>query len=140
MPQCHDHPFESWKRDEFWSYAAFFGGLEVLQGENQFMALPREVQDRRELAIPGTERVVQARFLGGSEPDWKPHVGARVTLAEWITSPDNPFFARAIANRTWAEFFGTGLVDPVDDMGPHNSPSHPALLDEMAAAIRRPRF
>ena len=45
---------------------------------------------------------------------------------------DNPFFARAMVNRTWAEFFGTGLVDPVDDMGPHNRPSHPALLDELA--------
>jgi hypothetical protein len=131
--QCHDHPFEQWKRDEFWSYAAFFSGLERIQnGPNQFQAVSREVADRRELGIPGTGRVVQARFLDGNEPDWKPHVGARVTLAQWMTTPDNPFFARAMVNRTWAEFFGTGLVDPVDDMGPHNRPSHPALLDELA--------
>jgi len=131
--QCHDHPFEQWKRDEFWSYAAFFSGLERIQnGPNQFQAMSREVADRRELGIPGTGRVVQARFLDGNEPDWKPHVGARVTLAQWMTTRDNPFFARAMVNRTWAEFFGTGLVDPVDDMGPHNRPSHPALLDEMA--------
>ena len=131
--QCHDHPFEQWKRDEFWSYAAFFSGLERIQnGPNQFQAMSREVSDRRELGIPGTGRVVQARFLDGNEPDWKPHVGARVTLAQWMTTRDNPFFARAMVNRTWAEFFGTGLVDPVDDMGPHNRPSHPALLDELA--------
>ena len=107
-------------------------GSDAQNGPNQFRRRPREVHDRRELGIPGTGRVVQARFLDGNEPDWKPHVGARVTLAQWITSPDNPFFARAMVNRTWAEFFGTGLVDPVDDMGPHNLPSHPALLDELA--------
>jgi uncharacterized protein DUF1553/uncharacterized protein DUF1549 len=139
--QCHDHPFGQWKRDEFWSYAAFFGGLEVPKEDgNGVMAMPREVQDRRELAIPNTDRVVQARYLDGNEPDWKPHVGARITLAEWITAADNPFFARAMVNRTWAQFFGTGLVDPVDDMGPHNLPSHPALLDEMAAQFAAHEF
>ena len=104
------------------------------------MAMPREVTDRRELGIPDTGRVVQARFLDGNEPDWKPHVGARVTLAEWMTARDNPFFARAMVNRTWAEFFGTGLVDPVDDMGPHNRPSHPALLDELAQQFAAHEF
>ena len=85
-------PSNSGSTDEFWGYAAFFGGIEKPQnGPNQARAMPREITDRRELAIPGTGRVVQARFLDGNEPDWKPHVGARVTLAEWMTTRDNPF-------------------------------------------------
>jgi hypothetical protein len=129
--QCHDHPFARWKRDQFWSYAAFFGGIErVGNGDGFFQG--REILDRRELAVPGTDRVVQAGFLDGSEPDWRPRVGARVTLADWMTAPGNPYFARSAANRAWAQLFGTGLVDPVDDLDPSNAPSHPELLDSLA--------
>jgi hypothetical protein len=59
-------------------------------------------------------------------------VSARTTLADWLTSRDNPFFARATANRVWSLFFGAGLVDPVDDFRDDNAPSHPELLDELA--------
>jgi len=90
------------------------------------------LSDRREMTIPGTDRVVQANFLDGSEPRWKYKVGSRVTLADWMTSPDNPYFARAAANRLWAHFFGTGIVEPVDDFNDENKPSHPELLDDMA--------
>ena len=76
--------------------------------------------------------MVQAGFLDGSEPEWRPRVGARVVLADWMTAPDNPYFARAAVNRVWAQFFGTGLVDPVDDLGAENPPSHPELLDALA--------
>jgi hypothetical protein len=129
--QCHDHPFARWTRDEFWGYAAFFGGVQKQGDNNQFGPI-REIPDRRELAIPGTERVVQAAFLDGSEPQWKFKVSSRVTLADWMTSPENPYFARAAANRLWAHLFGTGLVDPVDDLSEANPPSHPELLDELA--------
>ena len=59
--------------------------------------------------------MVQARFLDRSEPKWKSGTGTRETLADWVTSADNPYFARAAANRMWAHFFGVGLVDPVDE-------------------------
>jgi hypothetical protein len=129
--QCHDHPFARWKRDEFWSYAAFFAGVERVSGPAGFFQ-GREVGDRRELTIPGTERVVQAGFLDGNTPDWRPGVGARAALADWMTAPENPYFARAAVNRVWAQLFGTGLVEPVDDLGADNPPSHPELLDELA--------
>ena len=137
--QCHDHPFARWKRDQFWSYAAFFASIErTSQGDSFFQA--REIADRRELAVPGTERVAQAGFLDGNEPEWRPKVGARVVLANWMTAPDNPFFARAAVNRVWAQFFGIGLVDPVDDLGVENPPSHPELLDELARQFVAHRY
>jgi hypothetical protein len=129
--QCHDHPFARWKRDEFWSYAAFFGGIERV-GPVQAFFQGREVANRRELTVPGTGRVAQARFLDGSAPEWAPGANTRVVLADWMTAPENPFFARAMVNRVWAQLLGTGLVDPVDDLGVENPPSHPELLDALA--------
>ena len=69
--QCHDHPFARWKREQFWSYAAFFGGIQKPGPTDNVFGPIREVSDRRELAIPGTEKVVQASFLDGREPEWK---------------------------------------------------------------------
>jgi hypothetical protein len=76
--------------------------------------------------------VAQARFLDGKQPKWKFKVGARTTLADWMTAKDNPFFAKALVNRMWAHFFGIGLVEPVDDLVDDNKPSHPELLDMLA--------
>jgi hypothetical protein len=128
--QCHDHPFARWKREEFWGLAAFFGGLDKL-GTDESPGPLREVSDRREVLIPGTEKVIPARFLDGREPVWKANVSARTTLADWLTSTSNPYFARATVNRYWAHFFGVGLIDPVDDID-DKTPSHPELLDELA--------
>jgi len=129
--QCHDHPFARWKREQFWGLAAFFAGLQRPQGQGFFGPIS-ELGDRREMAIPGTDRVVQANFLDGSEPRWKYKVGSRVTLADWMTAKDNPYFARAAVNRMWAHFFGTGIVEPVDDFNDQNKPSHPELLGDLA--------
>ena len=65
---------------------------------------------------------------------------SRLRLAEWITSADNPYFARAAANRMWGHLFGIGIVDPVDDFSSANPPSHPELLDELAAGLKANRF
>jgi hypothetical protein len=133
--QCHDHPFAQWKREQFWGMAAFFAGIKT-QGQGFYAQPMREVLDRREIIVPNTKgdstKVVQANFLDGSEPRWKYKVGPRVTLADWLTAKDNPYFARATANRMWAHFFGTGIVDPVDDFNEQHQPSHPELLDELA--------
>jgi hypothetical protein len=128
--QCHDHPFAKWKRDQFWGYAAFFGGVQRT-GNDEVPGVIREIADRRELAIPNTEKVVQATFLDGTEPQWT-KASSRETLADWMTSKQNIYFARAAVNRVWSQFFGVGLVDPVDDIGDENVPSHPELLDELA--------
>jgi hypothetical protein len=141
--QCHDHPFARWKREQFWGQAAFFAG--VRRPGNQmgefFIGQPLlELQDRREMTIPGTERVAQARFLDDKEPEWKYKTSARVTLADWMTAKDNPFFARAAVNRLWAQLFGAGIVEPIDDFNDENKPTHPELLDEMAHQFAEHNF
>jgi hypothetical protein len=131
--QCHNHPFAAWTREQFWSLAAFFAGIERT-GPTAFQPL-REIVERRELAIPGTERVVQATFLDDQEPQWKHRTSARIALADWVTAPANPYFAKATVNRLWGALFGVGIVDPVDDFNDNNAPSHPAVLDELARAF-----
>jgi hypothetical protein len=135
--QCHNHPFASWTRQHFWGYAAFFAGLQR-DGENN--GTIREVFDRRDIKVPGSLASAEARFLDETPPRWKYNVGARITLAEWLTSAENPYFARATVNRIWAQFFGMGLVEPVDDFRPDNPPSHPELLDELARQFVAHRF
>ena len=129
--QCHDHPFAHWKRHDFWSQAAFFASVESRPQGGLFAAFQKVFQ-RREIAIPGTSEIVEARYLSGDRPSWEFQVPARDTLAQWMTSRENPYFARATVNRLWAAMFGLGLVEPVDDMDDHNPPSHPELLAELS--------
>jgi hypothetical protein len=121
--QCHNHPFTHWKREEFWSQAAFFASP-----DRRDSAVATTV-----LTIPGTQKVVRPRFLGESATALD---GAgrspREVFADWLVRPDNPYFARAAVNRLWGHFFGIGLVNPVDDFTDANAPSHPKLLDELA--------
>ncbi len=138
--QCHNHPFAEWKREQFWSFAAFFAGLQR-QGNGDFVNAGRELADRRELTIPGTERVVQAAFLDGAAPKWNGKTSTRATLAEWMTRKDNPYFARAAVNRLWGYFFGSGIIDPIDEIaGGEHEPSHPELLDELARQFAEHNF
>jgi hypothetical protein len=136
--QCHNHPTASWTRQHFWGYAAFFAGLQRTSPEAG--GAVREVFDRRDIKIPGGHTSAEARFLDKTEPQWRYNVGARTTLAEWVTAPDNPFFAPATVNRVWAQLCGVGLVEPVDDFRPDNPPSHPKLLDELARAFVASRY
>ena len=128
--QCHDHPFAKWSRDQFWGLAAFYAGVERPMNGGL-----RESLDKRELSIPNAERTVPATFLDDKEPEWRFKKSPRVTLAAWLTAPDNPFFARAAVNRLWGFTFGVGLVDPIDDFNEQNKPSHPELLDALAKAF-----
>jgi hypothetical protein len=133
--QCHDHPFARWKREQFWGQAAFFAGVRRPANDTGdfFIGTPlMELKDRREMTIPGTERIVSALFLDGKEPQWKYQASARVTLADWMTAKDNPFFAHTAVNRLWGHLFGAGIVEPVDDFSDENKPSHPELLDGLA--------
>jgi Protein of unknown function (DUF1549)/Protein of unknown function (DUF1553) len=129
--QCHNHRFDHWKREEFWGLAAFFAGVSK-QGKDDAFGPIREVANRRELLIPDTSRIVKAAFLDAKKPQWGRRSSGRELLADWVTASDNPYFARAAVNRIWARFFGTGIVDPVDDFRDDNPPSHPELLDELA--------
>ena len=94
-----------------------------------------DASHRHDIKMPNSDKVIQARFLDGKKPVWKKDVPTRVALAEWMTAPDNPYFARAAVNRVWAHLFGVGIIDPPDDLREDNPPSHPELLDALAKAF-----
>jgi hypothetical protein len=130
--QCHNHPFADWKREQFWGFAAFFSGIQS-QRLMDFLLPSKEDPAKHEIAIPGMDVTVQARFLDGTEPKWGEKPVARDTLADWVTSKENPYFARAAVNRAWAYFFGRGLVEPIDEMvGGSATNSHPDVIDLLA--------
>jgi hypothetical protein len=136
--QCHDHPFARWTHEQFWGQAAFFAGVQR-QGNGLFAPL-RELPTARELTPPGKRKPSPALFLDGTKPIWRDGRSPRTALADWVTSPNNPYFARATVNRLWAHFFGTGLVEPVDDFRDDNPPSDPELLDALAKDFVRSGF
>ncbi len=139
--QCHDHPFAKWTRTQFWEYAAFFSGLQQNQPNPDGMAQGFDPK-RRQIAIPNakTKTIVTAKFLDGSGPAWKDSDETRKVLADWATSAQNPFFAKATANRIWSHLFGIGIVEPVDEFSDENQPSHPELLDELAKGLADNHF
>ncbi|HLJ93901.1 MAG TPA: DUF1549 and DUF1553 domain-containing protein [Gemmataceae bacterium] len=134
--QCHNHPFTKWKQTEYWGMAAFFTKVKTdrprqaaRQGDSPGVS---ENAKGRAAKLPETAKVVPAKFLLSEEPKLDKSAPYRPVLAKWLTSAENPFFARAMANRLWAHYFGRGIVDPVDDMHDGNPPSHPELLQELA--------
>ncbi len=135
--QCHDHPFDKWKQQQFWNMAAFYSGFsrsEDEDGDNPAMMTMVEQTASRSIRLPGTEEVIPAVFLTGSQPDWQKQEEQtpRQILADWIVHEDNPWFAKMAVNRMWAQFFGRGIVDPVDDFSDNNPPSHPEVLQLLA--------
>jgi hypothetical protein len=131
--QCHDHPSARWTQRQFWTQAAFFAGLE--KRADGPLAPLTEAIERREIVPPDQHESIGAKFLVGGVPQWRSGQTPRVVFAEWLTSSENPYFARAIVNRLWGQFFGVGIVDPVDDFHDDNPASYPKLLDELATAF-----
>jgi hypothetical protein len=138
--QCHNHPFTDWKQTEYWGMAAFFTKTGPSGGNPKALAKkggtiniaegPRGFGGRRRL--PESAKIVPPKFLQGEQPKVKADDPLRPVLADWLTSPKNPFFARAMVNRTWGQLFGRGFVNPVDDMHEGNPASHPELLADLA--------
>lgn len=140
--RCHQHPYERWSQDDYYQFAAVFDGIgyEILKNErrdkldkNQFIGeqlvkvgLKRELKDPRSgsaplpalLPIPGMQATSKKEAPLPLEE-----------LGRWLTSRDNPLFARVQANRVWFQIFGRGIVDPVDDFRSTNPPINPALLE-----------
>jgi hypothetical protein len=137
--KCHHHPNEKWGQDDFYRMAAFFGPVKQkgagistpISGGNEtfFFSSSRNVKH------PVTGEIMDPQPPDG--PSMKPADDSdpRVALIEWMTKSENPFFAKAIANRIWAAFFGRGIVDPVDDFRLSNPPSNPALLEALAQEV-----
>ena len=130
--QCHDHPFDQWTQDDYYSFASFFSQV----GRKQ-AADPREsiIYNRNsgEINHPVHKKPMPPKFLGGETPEIKKGTDRREVLADWLASPDNPFFARNLANIVWSHFFGQGIIEPVDDVRISNPPSNPELLDQLAS-------
>jgi hypothetical protein len=133
--QCHHHPSERWSQDDYYGLAAVFarvgrkGGyidVEVPTSETIF------TDDDGEVVHPRTGRVMKPRPLGGPDFPLSRYDDPRRSLARWMTAPDNPYFARTMANRLWSHFFGRGLIHPIDDARSTNPPSNPELLDALA--------
>ncbi|CAN5335463.1 hypothetical protein BH10PLA2_BH10PLA2_03310 [soil metagenome] len=130
--QCHDHPMDVWKRKQFWEFAAFFAGVQRTTPVDNPQPGIKDDAALDKIAIPGSNETVSARFLDGLAPKTKVNGSSRATLAAWVTSGNNPYFAKAAANRLWAYFFGIGLVDPFDEMSEQNPASHGELLAMLA--------
>jgi hypothetical protein len=132
--QCHDHPFEPWTQQDFWGFAAFFAQISRPRAELEAVSTVMQVRDvdHGEVMLPDTEVAVEPRFLNRDVPAELRDTARREQLARWLTGDDNPYFARATANRVWGHLFGKGVVDPVDDFGTQHAPKSPELLDLLA--------
>ena len=119
--------------NDYYSFAAFFSQIGRKPAEDYRETI---VFNRGDGAVthPVTGRVMEPKFLAGAVPDVKGK-DRRQVLADWLTSPDNPFFAPSIANRVWAHFFGVGIVEPVDDIRVSNPPGNPELMRELGKRL-----
>jgi hypothetical protein len=130
--KCHNHPLEKWTNDQYYAFANLFSrvrgkgwGGDARSGDG---ARTLYVEPRGDLIQPRTGKPQVPAPLDGEELDPEATNDRRKHLADWLTSPDNPYFTRAVANRVWAAFFGIGIVDPVDDLRASNPASNEPLL------------
>ena len=139
--KCHHHPFEVWSQDDFYSFAAYFARL-----GHRGQGISAPISGGEETLFTAKNGSVK-HPLHGKEMSPKPLFGKaeniseksdpRESLAQWITSPDNPFFARVIVNRVWMDLMGRGIVEPVDDLRATNPPSNGPLLETLAVDFRK---
>ncbi len=128
--QCHNHPFDRWTQDDYYSFAAFFSQI-GRKGAEDYRETIIFNSGGGEVAHPVGGRVMKPKFLGGAYPEL-PGKDRRQLMVQWMASPENPYFASNFANRVWAHFFGNGIIDPVDDVRISNPASNPELLAELA--------
>jgi hypothetical protein len=137
--QCHHHPYEKWSQDDYWGLAAFFGRVghkvATVPGFIQNQQNQRQViftKPNGTVINTRTRKPAIMKPLDGEPVSLKPGDDPRHKLVDWMVDPKNPFFARSVANRYFAHFFGRGIVDPLDDMRVTNPPANPELLDALA--------
>ena len=137
--QCHNHPFDRWTMDDYFSFAAFFSqiGRKSAQDPREVIVYNRASGDMKH---PVGGKTMEPVFLGAEKPEIKRGQDRRAVLAEWMASPENPFFSRNLSNIVWSHFFGTGIIDPVDDVRISNPASNPQLLDALANRFTQYNF
>ncbi|OWK41717.1 Translation initiation factor 2 [Fimbriiglobus ruber] len=136
--QCHNHPFDRWTMDDYYGFAAFFSQIGRKAGDD-----PRELivfnSGGGEVNHPIGGRQMKPKFLGGDTPDVAGK-DRREVLAGWLASPNNPYFAKNLANMVWAHFLGVGIIDQVDDVRISNPASNQELLDELGKKFTGYRY
>ncbi|MBP85596.1 MAG: cell surface protein [Planctomycetaceae bacterium] len=127
--QCHNHPLDRWTMDDYYSFAAFFSQIGRKSGED-----PREQiifnSGGGEVTHPVGGRRMAPKFLGGEVPDVAGK-DRRVVMANWLASPENPYFAKNLANIVWNHFLGQGIINEVDDVRVSNPPVNAELIDAL---------
>jgi Protein of unknown function (DUF1549)/Protein of unknown function (DUF1553) len=142
--KCHHHPFEKWGQEDFYGLAAYFSRIghkgqgisaPISGGEEVFFTATGG-----SVKHPLTGEVLPPRPLFGEAPAGSAEEDPREGLARWLTSPENPYFARVIVNRVWADIMGRGIVEPIDDLRATNPPTNGPLLDALARTFVEQRF
>jgi hypothetical protein len=134
--KCHNHPLEKWTQDEYWAFANLFSRVGLKNGDRPGEVLVQSRLDgealhpRRGVPMPPTP--LDGKPLAADAP-----TDRRAYFADWLTTPDNPFFAKAVVNRVWRNYMGRGLVEAEDDLRVSNPASNPELLDALAADFVR---
>lgn len=131
--QCHHHPYERWSQQDYYAFAGFFTGVNRKKSKTRSTKLL--LKAGVDLKHPRSGEPVPVTALGEAPVDLEGIADRRVPLADWMTSPENPFLARMIANRIWAHYFGRGLVEPIDDMRITNPAVNEPLLNQLAADL-----
>ncbi|MBL9022377.1 MAG: DUF1549 domain-containing protein [Myxococcales bacterium] len=144
--QCHDHKTESWKQADFRSFASAMARVKIepidrTKGMMSVFEISNAKRPPRKLLRDDDLRAIfdaPPRALDGTDLTDAPNV--REALAKWMTSRENPWFSRAMANRVWAEMMGQGLVEPVDDLREKNPAIVPEVLDVLAEGFEASGF
>lgn len=129
--KCHNHPFERWTQDNYYGIAAAFARV----GRKNSVDADEEViftQQGGEVTQPRTNKQMKVHLLLKGDVDVPADQDRRVVFAQWLTSTENPFFAKSVVNRIWGHLMGRGIVEPVDDFRDSNPPSNARLIEELA--------
>ena len=130
--ECHQHPYDQWTQQDYQGMRAFFAQVKYKKlGETEALLAEGDPKSKH----PRTGAPIFPYALGTAMPEAAPEGDRRQALADWMTQPDNPWFARNLANRIWAHFMGRGLIEPVDDLRATNPPSNPELMTALAKAL-----
>lgn len=135
--QCHHHPSEKWGQDDYFALAGFFTGVTRKAGSGREEIVAGIGHD---LKHPRTGKLIPARAFGTSPQNNSEQTDRRRNLAQWMTSQENPYLAKAIANRLWAHYFGRGLIEPVDDLRVTNPATNEPLLDHLVIHLKENKY
>ncbi|MDB5323681.1 MAG: hypothetical protein JWN40_5312 [Phycisphaerales bacterium] len=137
---CHDHPFERWTQKQYYEFGSYFASLSFKKGRLPEETIVYENPAGGVQLHPKTKAPVDPMVPYGAAQDFKTAPDRREPMVNWLTSADNPLFAKSMANRVWSYFFGIGIIDPVDDIRASNPASNAALLDALTADFVASKF